>query len=370
MSYYVAAYDTEAVYPWWDGRQRGFSYTPAHITEFLEGVTAVAEVHLQREAPASFFLVAKMLELAGAQLRAILDHPLFDIQCHTFTHPNLIALRDDKSALRYELADAKRLIEDTFGREVIGLTAPGGYTDGFRGHPTVLEVMWEAGYRYVRSVGKGPKGTLPALLDQPFWYTQDGFPELLETPSHAWHDNILTGQPAQVHWPPLLPWPYPEKMGTNIPRAHRPGYVLFSNKKAACYTQAALSFNPPLLNQMLLLSPLQFSPHRHYTGVQVDKQSIAQVKQKPEDHTRPKIRVPQKSQDRVSSTKTKANNEYRGTTRIHDGAPLVEVEKWIATTAHHRSAIAQQGGAMRPMSRTSGQTYSRCAVVDTSLCHF
>ena len=226
MSYYVAAYDTEAVYPWWDGRQNGFSYTPAHITEFLEGVTAVAEVHLQRNAPASFFLVAKMLELAGQQLRAILDHPLFDIQCHTFTHPNLITLRDDKSALRYELADAKKLIENTFGREVIGLTAPGGYTDGFRGHPTVLEVMWEAGYRYVRSVGKGPNGTLPALLDQPFWYTQDGFPELLETPSHAWHDNILTGQPAQVHWPPLLPWPYPDKVpqdAQGVYQAYAPG---------------------------------------------------------------------------------------------------------------------------------------------------
>ena len=231
MSYYVAAYDTEAVYPWWDSRKSGFSYSPAHIAEFLEGVDAVAGVHLERNAPASFFLVAKMIELAGPQLRAILDHPLFDIQCHTFTHPNLIALRDDRSALQYELADAKKLIEDTFGRAVIGLTAPGGYTDGFRGHPTVLEVMWKAGYRYVRSVGKGPKGTLPALLDQPFWYAQDGFPDLLETPSHAWHDNILTGQPATVHWPPLLPWPYPEKMphdAQGVYEAYAPGidYVM------------------------------------------------------------------------------------------------------------------------------------------------
>ena len=86
--------------------------------------------------------------------------------------------------------------------------------------------MWEAGYRYVRSVGKGPKSTLPALLDQPFWYAQDGFPELLETPSHAWHDNILTGQPATVHWPPLLPWPYPTKMprdAQGVYQAYTPG---------------------------------------------------------------------------------------------------------------------------------------------------
>ena len=135
MSFYVAAYDTEGVYPWWDKarRQKGFSYTPEHIAEFLNGVRAVADVHLQRGAPASFFLVAKMLELCGPELRAILDNPLFDIQCHTFTHPNLKELGDDKAALRYELGDAKKLIEDTFGREVNGLTAPGGYSDGFRG---------------------------------------------------------------------------------------------------------------------------------------------------------------------------------------------------------------------------------------------
>ena len=113
---------------------------------------------------------------------------------------------------------------------MIGLTAPGGYTEGFRGHPSILEVMWEAGYRYMRSVGKGPKGTLPALLDQPFWYAQDGFPELLETPSHAWHDNILTGQPATVHWPPLLPWPYPAEMPKD-----RAGHRLLREQQGLLY---------------------------------------------------------------------------------------------------------------------------------------
>ena len=240
MSYYVAAYDTEAVFPWWDRerRQRGFSYTPAHIIEFLNGVRAVADVHLQRDAPASFFLVAKMLELAGPELRAILDNPLFDIQCHSFTHPNLIALGDDRATLQYELGDAKKLIEDTFGRAVTGLTAPGGYTDGFRGHPLILDVMWEAGYRYVRSVGKGPKETLPALLDQPFWYAGDGFPELLETPSHAWHDNILTGQPATVHWPPLLPWPYPTEMprdAQGVYEAYAPGIDYCAQERLLYY---------------------------------------------------------------------------------------------------------------------------------------
>ena len=201
---------------------------------------AVADVHLERDAPASFFLVAKMLELAGPELRAILDHPLFDIQCHSFTHPNLIALGDDRATLQYELGDAKKLIEDTFGREVTGLTAPGGYTDGFRGQHPALEVMWESGYRYVRSVGLGPKGTMPALMDQPFWYAEDGFPELLETPSHAWHDNVLTGQPATVHWPPLLPWPYP----TEMPRDAQGVYEAYAPGIDYCTQQGLLYYMP------------------------------------------------------------------------------------------------------------------------------
>ena len=150
-------------------RQRGFSYTPEHITEFLNGVRAVADVHLERNVPASFFLVAKMLELAGPELRAILDNPLFDIQCHSFTHPNLIALGDDRPTLQYELGDAKKLIEDTFGREVTGLTAPGGYTDGFRRQHPALEVMWESGYRYVRSVAWAQRGLCP-----PSWNNLSG----------------------------------------------------------------------------------------------------------------------------------------------------------------------------------------------------
>ena len=236
----MAAYDTEAVYVWWENPEHGFCYTPECIAEFLAGVRAVAETHQQRDAPASFFLVAKMLELAGTELRGMLDHPLFDIQCHTFTHPNLIHLdeAEDEAALRYELVDAKKLIEDSFGRPVIGLTAPGGYTNGLTGHPRILGIMWEAGYRYVRSVAAGPQRTVPAPLNQPFWYTRDGFPDLLEIPSHAWHDNILTGQPGLVHWPPVLPWPYPAAMpddAQGVYEAYAPGIDYCSNQDLLYY---------------------------------------------------------------------------------------------------------------------------------------
>ena len=195
---------------------------------------------LQRDAPASFFLVAKMLELAGPELRAILDNPLFDIQCHSFTHPNLIALGEDRATLQYELGDAKKLIEDTFGRAVTGLTAPGGYTDGFRGHPLILDVMWEAGYRYVRSVGKGQRTLCLRCWISPSGMRRMASRELLETPSHAWHDNILTGQPATVHWPPLLPWPYP----TEMPRDAQGVYEAYAPGIDYCAQEGLLYYLP------------------------------------------------------------------------------------------------------------------------------
>ncbi len=233
MSYYVAAYDTEAIYAWWECRSstaRGYEsivrYDKEGLAVFLAGVEAVAAVHLASNTPATFFIVAKLLDYVGVELRSILDHPNFDLQCHSYTHKDLIGIAGDEVVLQREFVDAKKRIEDIFGRAVIGLTAPGGYTYGFTGQQRILELMQASGYRYVRSVGAGPEGTVPAPLNQPFWYEADGFSKILEIPSHAWHDNILTGQPGIVHWPPVLPWAYPSTMPTDaqgVYEAYAPG---------------------------------------------------------------------------------------------------------------------------------------------------
>ena len=235
MQFYIPAYDTEAIYPWWELGEQGYTaelyqesvrYEGERLDECLAGVRAVAEVHLNHNLPATFFLVGKLVEHAGPRLRELLEHPLFDIQCHSYTHANLMAIAGDPEALRHELVDSKELIESAFGRPVIGLTTPRGFSEGLLGQPQVLRAIWEAGYRYVRSVGLGPFDSVPAPLTQPFWYERDGFPELLELALHAWHDNILTGQPFVSHWPPVLPWGYPPsapKTAEEAFRAYAPG---------------------------------------------------------------------------------------------------------------------------------------------------
>jgi len=244
MPFYVSGYDTEAIYPYWEMTKgqtyaEAVSYEGTRLRECLDGIRAVAEVHLRHEAAATFFLVARLVEAATPELRAILDHPLFDLECHSYTHCGIGS--DDAESERRELVDSKKLIEDAFGRPVVGMTAPGGHEFGMIGHQLTLEIMAAAGYGYLRAVGLGPRGTTPAPLTQPFWYAEDGFPDLLEMPTHAWHDNILTGQPGHTHWPPVLPWPHPSTMPTTaaeVYAAYAPGIDYIAARDLQTYTPA------------------------------------------------------------------------------------------------------------------------------------
>ena len=73
MSFYVAAYDTEAVFEWWEptrsdaaGYDAYVSYEGESLETFLAGARAVAEAHLATETPATFFIVAKLLDHCGS----------------------------------------------------------------------------------------------------------------------------------------------------------------------------------------------------------------------------------------------------------------------------------------------------------------
>jgi len=174
----------------------------------LPAVRALAEVHRRHDAPATFFVVTRLLEAAGDEYRQVLDGDLFDIQSHTHTHLNVKTSAPEE--VRREVELSRRLIADVFGREAIGLTTPGAFTDGLLGCKELLGVLWESGIRFVRSDGRGPDGTVPAPFTQPYWYGQNGQWSMLELPLQYWHDNILKGYtPGRVVWPPLLPWGVP-----------------------------------------------------------------------------------------------------------------------------------------------------------------
>jgi peptidoglycan/xylan/chitin deacetylase (PgdA/CDA1 family) len=198
---YIAAYDTES---------------PA----CLAACRKIVEVHKCYDMPATFFILGKTLDANPAEYREILNHPLFEVATHTYSHR---MLRDNDfcgSAIpmderRKEIFQGKESVERVFERPCIGLRPGCGFDNALRGEPAVLELLREAGIRYVSSLLWGPDYSLPALLTEPFNYKEDGFPDLWELPGHGWHENLLKdhngwGPRRLTLWPPPFPEAIPK----------------------------------------------------------------------------------------------------------------------------------------------------------------
>jgi peptidoglycan/xylan/chitin deacetylase (PgdA/CDA1 family) len=191
---YIAAYDTES---------------PA----CLAACRKIVEVHKRFAMPATFFIVGRTLEAHPAEYRELLDHPLFEVATHTYSHR---MLRDNEfcgpaisiEERRKEILNGKEAVERVFERPCIGLRPGCGFDNALKGEPAVLELVREAGIRYVSSLLWGPDYSLPALLAEPFNYEEDGFPDLWELPGHGWHENLLKDH---NRWGPrrLTLWPSP-----------------------------------------------------------------------------------------------------------------------------------------------------------------
>ena len=106
----------------------------------------------------------------------------------------------------------KEWVERTFDRPCVGLRPGCGFANGLRGDPWLIESVMETGFQYVSSVLWGPETSLPALLEAPFTYAEDGFPELWELPGHGWHENLLKAHNLTDKVQRILAWPpaYPE----------------------------------------------------------------------------------------------------------------------------------------------------------------
>jgi peptidoglycan/xylan/chitin deacetylase (PgdA/CDA1 family) len=196
VTLYVAAYDTEH-----DG--------------CLAACRKIAAVHRRMEMPATFFIVGRRLEESGAEYRELLDDPLFEIASHTYSHKMLrdhpicgpAAPPDER---REEIVRVVALVEDVFERGCLGIRPGCSFEHGLKGAPDVLDIVKEAGLRYVSSMAWGRDYSLPAPLNQPFDYADDGFPDIWELPCHGWHENLLkdnnrSGPMRLTLWPPDMP---------------------------------------------------------------------------------------------------------------------------------------------------------------------
>ena len=203
MTLYIAAYDTET-------------------HECLGAVRKIVEMHEKHETPATFFIVAQLLDAQGAEYVAMLKgHPLFEVACHSYSHMVVSDTPEFGKAgpldrFPHEIVDSKKRIEDAFGCEVIGFRTPVGTNDGLKSAPEALRLVHEAGYGYVSSLAWGPHWSLPSLLVRPFTYAEQGYPHLWELPPCGWHENLLKGNnkcgPVRILlFPPVMPETIPDR---------------------------------------------------------------------------------------------------------------------------------------------------------------
>lgn len=185
----LIGYDVE-----WTG---GGDVTP----RFLE---AVSKLHNSLGIPATLFVVGQTLEMWINEFQSVARDPLFDIQQHTYSHQLLktVYIEDGKSVrvvrgvslerIRAEVHKTNSLLREHLGVDCIGLTGPWCYYRGLRDRPDILEVLWDEGIRFTRTDGRNQYDYHPVLLDlQPYWYEHVGFPDMLETTIHGWHDSTL-----------------------------------------------------------------------------------------------------------------------------------------------------------------------------------
>lgn len=154
--------------------------------------------HEEFEAPATLFVCGRTLVHNVDSLEPFVDHPLFDIQQHTYSHT---LLKDDHwkggtflasppVAIEQEVRQTSEALRRLLGVECSGLRTPHGYHLGLTDRPEMLEVLVRCGIRFVSSWARNADGGNPTPLSvQPFWYGEQGFPDLLEIPFQHWLDG-------------------------------------------------------------------------------------------------------------------------------------------------------------------------------------
>jgi len=199
---YIAAYDTES---------------PA----CLQACKRIVEVHKRLEMPATFFITGKTLEANAKEYKELFGDSLFEVASHTWSHK---LLRDNilcgkavsAEEKKEEIFRGKELIERVFERPCVGLRPAVGFDNALKGAKDVLKLASEAGYGYISSLLWGPDCSMPALIEEPFGYGEDGFADLWELPGHGWHENLLKnhngwGSRRLTLWPSPMPEAIPSR---------------------------------------------------------------------------------------------------------------------------------------------------------------
>jgi len=175
---------------------------------FLQGAS---QLHHELDAPWTIYLTGNTIEKCGAEIRKFINNPLLTAGQHTYSHmllksiymkpgdgkpvhgssPNFFNKGGSLQEIHEEITRTQKLFRDTFGRECHGLTGPWCYYRGLVDRPDILQILRENDIRWIRTDGRDGRDCQPVpFTEQPFFYTDQGYPEILELGIQGYQDDF------------------------------------------------------------------------------------------------------------------------------------------------------------------------------------
>ena len=188
---------------------------PGVLVRFLR---AAVKLHQELALPCTFFVRGQTLEEHPDEFRRARDEcgELMDFQQYTYSalplktvcQENYRGLRCSRAARRANAATTSRarrtLMERVLGSRPTGLGGPLGYYRGLSDRPDLLEIVSGLGIRFTRTYTRNSRDWSPLAFEtQPFRYSAQGFPDVLEIPGQGWPDWALKDSLGQANAEPM-----------------------------------------------------------------------------------------------------------------------------------------------------------------------
>ena len=175
---------------------------------FLAGAQLLHEKH---DVPWSIYLTGVTLEKQADTIRRVSGDPLLSIGQHTYNHlllksvymtpgdgkpvhnsfPNLFKPGGALEEIRVEIEKTQRLFSEQLGFPCRGLTGPWGYYRGLADRPDILQILQDNGIQWTRTYARDARDCQPTPFEvQPFFYADQGFPEILELGVQGYQDDF------------------------------------------------------------------------------------------------------------------------------------------------------------------------------------
>ena len=175
---------------------------------FLEGAT---EMHEKHGVPWTIYLTGQTVEQCTDAIRKCMRSPLVTVAQHTYSHvllksvymtpgdgkpvhgaePNFFKEGGSLDQIRQEISKAQGIIKDLLQVDCRGLTGPWCYYRGLVDRPDILQILQDNGIRWIRTNARDYRDCQPTpFTEQPFFYADQGFPEILELGVQGYQDDF------------------------------------------------------------------------------------------------------------------------------------------------------------------------------------